>query len=77
MKISESEPLPEVLKMWVIKHPTLGYLARFGWDKSLQKARKWNRKSDATLCKNVSLGDIKEAEVVCISFTHGFQKLTV
>jgi len=76
MKLKESEALPEVLKMWVLKHPTLGYLSRIGWDKSLQKARKWNRKSDATQTKNSRYGsDIKDTVVVCVSFTHGFQAI--
>ena len=77
MKLKDSQELPELIKTWVLQHPEKGYLARFGWDKSLQKARKWNRKSDATLCKNLSLGDEHGAEVVCITFTHGFQKVNV
>jgi len=72
-----TEPLPQTVKIWVLKHPTKGYLTRRGWSPNLQEARKWNRRSDATLCKNTRVynTEIKDAVVSSISFTHGFQRV--
>jgi len=72
-----TEPLPQTVKIWVLKQPTKGYLTRSGWSPNLQEARKWNRRSDATLCKNTIVynTEIKDATVYSISFTHGFQRV--
>lgn len=74
---STTEPLPDVVKIWVLKHPSYGYLTRSGWSTKLQNARKWNRRSDASLCKNTSyMEDIEGSIPTGISFTHGFQRVS-